>query len=101
MGKPIKVTSYRSGNQRLKAGEQFLYEVNLYKDYKDRVEMVSSKYYVTNKPLNIPKNECMSIEDFVLVKCVTWLEAPLDYLTKNNFIEEESGRTNSKTRARK
>lgn len=96
-----KVMNYRSGSLVLRAADKFLYEVNLYKHYKDRVEIADIKYYSTNKPLPDQKIETAKMDDYLLVKCVTWLAAPLDYLTKNNFIEEESGRKNSKSRTSK
>lgn len=100
MAKPTKVTSYRSGNLVLRVASAFIYEVNLYKYYKDRVEVVDTKYFSASAPIKDKKDESSKLKDCTLVKCVTWVAAPLDYLIENNFIEDD-GRTNTKSRTRK
>lgn len=58
---------------------------------------MGSQFYAADTPLTI-KKEIISkkVEDYKLVKFITWLSAPLDYLMQNNFklvINESTRRT--------
>lgn len=55
--------------------------------------MVDSKFYSSSKPISYKEVETCKMDGFILVKCITWLEAPLDYLLSNGFKEN-----NEKTR---
>lgn len=83
---------------------KFLYEVSLYKIWKDRVECVGSQFYIADKPLEIKKSTISKrVKDYLLVKYITWLSAPLDYLMQNNFklVTDESTRRTRKSRTKK
>lgn len=79
--------NYRSGTTSLRRGDKFLYEVCLYKDYPDRVELVDNRFYSTNKPISFNPYKGMRMNGYVLVKTISWLEAPIDYLISNGFKE--------------
>lgn len=77
---------YSNKQYKLTEYPKFLYEVSLYKIWKDRVECIGSKFYIAEKPLKIKKDTISKkVEDYLLVKYITWLSAPLDYLMQNNF----------------
>lgn len=83
---------------------KFLYEVSLYKIWKDRVECVGSQFYIADKPLEIKKSTISKkVKDYLLVKYITWLSAPLDYLMQNNFklVTDESTRRTRKSEQKK
>lgn len=83
---------------------KFLYEVSLYKIWKDRVECVGNQFYIADKPLEIKKSTISKkVKDYLLVKYITWLSAPLDYLMQNNFklVTDESTRRTRKSRTKK
>ena len=71
--------------------------MSLYKIWKDRAECIGSKFYVADKPLTIEKETISKkVGDYRLVKFITWLSAPLDYLMQNNFklvTDENTRRT--------
>ena len=52
MAKHIRETSYRSGDVELTVADKFIYEVNLYTLYPDRVESEGSRFYSSPKPVN-------------------------------------------------
>lgn len=77
---------YSNKQYNLTEYPKFLYEVSLYKIWKDRSECVGSQFYASNTPLTIKKETVSKkVEDYRLVKFTTWLSAPLDYLIENNF----------------
>lgn len=76
---------YISGELKLTACPKFLYEVSLYKIWKDRVESHGSKFFASEKPLKFKETISVKVEDYRLVKYTTWLSAPLDYMLSNGF----------------
>lgn len=56
--------------------------------------MVDSRFFSSSKPLKYKSPQICKMNGFILSKNITWLEAPLDYLTLNEFIEY----TNEKSR---
>lgn len=96
--------TYSNTRYKLTEYPKFLYEVSLYKIWKDRAECVGSKFYVANQPLEIKKETISKkVEDYLLVKYITWLAAPLDYLMQNNFklVVNENARRKRKSNPRK
>lgn len=58
--------------------------------------MVDSRFFSAVKPVKFKSPQIFKMSDCILVKCITWLEAPLDYLIDNKFTEfinEKSRRT--------
>lgn len=77
---------YYNRQYKLTEYPKFLYEVSLYKIWKDRAECVGNQFYIANKPLDIGKDTVIKkVEDYKLVKYITWLSAPLDYMLDNGF----------------
>lgn len=63
----------------------FGYEVDLYKLYKDRAELVKTKLYSSPVKLNIKKETFYKriSKECLLMKCIDLLYAPLDYINEN------------------
>lgn len=95
---------YSDKQYKLTEYPKFLYEVSLYKIWKDRAECVGSQFYIADTPLTIVKETISKkVEDYRLVKFITWLSAPLDYLMQNNFklVTDESTRRTRKSRTKR
>ena len=95
---------YSNKQYKLTEYPKFLYEVSLYKIWKDRAECVGSQFYAADTPLTIVKETISKkVEDYRLVKFITWLSAPLDYLMQNNFklVTDESTRRTRKSRTKR
>ena len=95
---------YSDKQYKLTEYPKFLYEVSLYKVWKDRSECVGSQFYVADTPLTIVKETISKkVEDYKLVKFITWLSEPLDYLMLNNFklVADESTRRTRKSRTKR
>lgn len=102
MAKKSTQNVYSNKQYKLTEYPKFLYEVSLYKIWKDRAECVGSQFYAT--PLTIKKETISKkVEDYRLVKFITWLSAPLDYLMQNNFklVTDESTRRTRKSRTKR
>lgn len=67
-------------------GSAFLYEVSIYKLYKNRAECWGSTFYKSNKPLII-KNKSIYFkkDNYTIGKFIDWLEAPIEFINNNNF----------------
>lgn len=104
MAKKSTQNVYSNKQYKLTEYPKFLYEVSLYKIWKDRAECVGSQFYVADTPLTIVKETISKkVEDYRLVKFITWLSAPLDYLMQNNFklVTDESTRRTRKSRTKR
>lgn len=86
MAKPIPETVYHSGDVKVVVTDSFIYEVNLYRIFKDRAECVGSQHYSTNKPIGKFK-ECKTIKTktCTYMKCVAWIGAPMSYIESHGF----------------
>ena len=87
MAKNINTESYLSGTgSKLTVTNFFLYELSIYKIYKDRFECIDSKFYSTKKPLNIKKDiQIRKLKDYKIVIYIDWIGAPEEYIKNNNF----------------
>ena len=92
---------FRSGVNEVSEGKKFLYEVCLYKDYPDRIELVDSRFYSSNKPIKYNSYKGIKMDGYVLVKTISWLEAPLDYLISNGFREVEDNADNKRRKTKR
>lgn len=104
MAKKSTQNVYSNKQYKLTEYPKFLYEVSLYKIWKDRAECVGSRFYAADIPLTIKKETISKkVEDYRLVKFITWLSAPLDYLMQNNFklVTDESTRRTRKSRTKR
>lgn len=104
MAKKSAQNVYSNKQYKLTEYPKFLYEVSLYKIWKDRAECIGSQFYAADIPLTIKKETISKkVEDYRLVKFITWLSAPLDYLMQNNFklVTDESTRRTRKSRTKR
>lgn len=95
---------YYNKQRKLTVYPKFLYEVSLYKIWKDRAECIGYQFYASNTPLEIKKETISKkVEDYRLVKYITWLSAPLDYLVQNDYklVTNENTRRKRKSGTRK
>ena len=95
---------YCNKQHKLTVCPKFLYEVSLYKIWKDRAECVGCQFYASNTPLEVKKETISKkVEDYRLVKYITWLSAPLDYLVQNDYklVTNENTRRKRKSGTRK
>lgn len=106
MAKRIQEPSYRSGDVELVVTDSFIYEVTLYRIYKDRAECIDSQYYSTDKPIDKFK-ECKVDKkkgrDHVYMKSVTWVGAPMSYIESNGFklVDKNEGKRKRKPSRKK
>ena len=104
MVKTLIQNVYSNKQYKLTEYPKFLYEVSLYKIWKDRTECIDSQFYIADRPLEVKKETVSKkVKDYVLVKYITWLSAPLDYLLSNGFklITNENARRTRKSNPRK
>ena len=80
-------------------GSRFLYEVTLHKYYKDRVELADSRFYSSKKIVKYKSPVIIKMDDCLLIKNIDLLEAPLDYLLSNGFIEYNNEITRRKRKS--
>ena len=96
------VYSTRTGYY-ITAGLYFLYEISIYRIFKDRAECLGSKFYKLKNPLNIKKKALYKrTSNCVYGKFIDWITAPEDYILNNNFklIENVRTRKNSRNKNR-
>lgn len=104
MVKKLTQNVYSNKQYKLTEYPKFLYEVSLYKIWRDRAECIDSQFYAAEKPLTIKKETISKkVKDYMLVKYITWLSAPLDYLLSNGFklVTNENARRTRKSNPRK
>lgn len=86
MAKRTVLPSYLSGTERIEITNTFVYEITVYKLYKDRAELVNSKFFSSPKKLNIKKDvKIIRKPDCVISKQIHWIGAPEDYILTNNL----------------
>lgn len=75
-------------NHSIKIGDSFIYEVTVYKLFKDRAECIQSFFISSPKLLSIKKeNTYIKKLDFILNKNIQLLEAPEDFVKANCKME--------------
>ena len=71
MAKPTPEPVYHSGDVKVVVTDSFIYEVNLYRIFKDRAECVGSQHYSTEKPIGKFKEcETVKTKTCTYMKCV-------------------------------
>lgn len=85
MAKKSLLKFYYNGVLKLFPADNFIYEVSLYKIWKNRAECIETKLYTSNKILYVKDCTSIKVDDYTLIKFVSLLAAPLDYLRTNNF----------------
>lgn len=64
----------------------FLYEVSLYKIEKNRANILCSKYYSSDKLLNVKEIEVIKrFKNYTLERFITLLGVPLEFIKENNL----------------
>ena len=86
MAKRTVQKNFHSGVESLLVSDSFIYEVSLYKIFKDRVELAGSQLYSNSKKITIKKETIYKrTKEFTLMKCIDWIAAPKDFIEQNNI----------------
>lgn len=86
MAKRTVQKNSRSGVESLLVSDSFVYEVSLYKIFKDRVELAGSQLYSSPEKITIKKETLYKkTKEYTLMKCIDWLAAPRDFIIENNL----------------
>lgn len=86
MEKPTKITSYRFGDDKIEVMPYFLYEVTIYQISKNMARLLESSYYKSDKLLKI-KDTAIKYKDYSIVRNITLLAAPIEFIKNNNLQE--------------
>lgn len=86
MAKRTVQKNFHSGVESLLVSDSFVYEVSLYKIFKDRVELAGSQLYSSPKKISIKKETLYKkTKEYTLMKYIDWLAAPRDFIIENNL----------------
>lgn len=87
MAKNTHTDSYLSGTgSKISIMDSFVYELSVYKVFKDRAECLGSKYYSSPKELKIKKDcKIKKYKDFSICIYIDWIGAPKQYIVDNNL----------------
>lgn len=77
---------FRFGNDKIEVLPYFLYEVTIYQISKSMVRLLESKYYKSDKLLNV-KDTAIRYKNYSLVRNITLLAAPIEFIKENNLQE--------------
>lgn len=77
---------FRFGNDKIEVLPYFLYEVTIYQISKNMVRLLESKYYKSDKLLNV-KDTAIKYKNYSLVRNITLLAAPIEFIKENNLQE--------------
>jgi hypothetical protein len=88
MIKNIPVTAWRDEHFRdITVSKVFVYELSAYAHYKDRIELLGSKFVTSSNPLK-ERIQITKKIGYRIVKSIDLISAPLDYIINNsNFIK--------------
>ena len=88
MEKHTEIISYRFGDNKIEILPYFLYEVTIYQISKGMARLLESKYYKSNKVLNLKKNKsCKKYKNFSIVRYIDLLAAPVEFIKENKLQE--------------
>ena len=93
--------TYRYGDFQLEILPYFLYEVNLYRIFKNRSDLISTRYYKSDKFLKI--NECKVVKqlsNFKIVRFIDLIGSP-EFFVKENYLSKFELLKNKKHEKRK
>lgn len=77
---------FRFGNDKIEVLPYFLYEVTIYQISKNMVRLLESKYYKSDKLLNV-KDTAIRYKNYSLIRNITLLAAPIEFIKENNLQE--------------
>lgn len=86
MEKPTETTNYRFGDDKIEVMPYFLYEVTIYQICKSMARLLESKYYKSDKLLKV-KDTAIKYSDYSIVRNITLLAAPIEFIKENNLQE--------------
>lgn len=96
--KPI---TYRYQDSQIEVLPYFLYEVSIYRMSPMRVNILSTRYYTSDKLLNVKEVEVIKrFKDFSIDRFITLLGAPQSFIEENNLPIYEL-KTNRKKQTKK
>ena len=82
-------------------GETFLYEITIFRLTKSSAELIASKFFKSKDKIPIKKKSVYKRNgSYIFMKTIDWLEAPLDYIIKNNLIKIDLNETKRRRRRR-
>ena len=88
MIKKIPITVWRDENfKTITVSKVFVYELSAYAHYKDRVELLGSKFITSKNPLQERVQVTKKI-GYRIVKSIDLMSAPLDYLINNSNFKK-------------
>lgn len=88
MIKTIPVTVWRDEHFRdITISPTFIYELSAYAHYKDRVELLGSKFVSSNKPLK-ERIQITKKIGYRIIKSIDLISAPLDYLIHHSNFKK-------------
>ena len=78
---------YKDGRQTVEVLSSYLYELSIYVFYKNRSELLESKFYSSNKPLKIKKDvkTIKKTKDYKVISFLELLGAPQTYMESKGF----------------
>lgn len=91
-------TVYKYHDDYITEGKYFLYEVNIYQEAKWQSNILSTRFYISNKELEIEERQLIKkFKRFELVRYITLLEAP-DWFIKELpiYIKHKRKRKNER-----
>lgn len=78
--------TYRYQDSQIEVLPCFLYEVDLYKIAPMRANILSCRYYTSNKLLNVKEVEVVKrFKNFHIERFITLLGAPMSFIEDNNL----------------
>lgn len=78
--------TYRYQGNQIEVLPYFLYEVDLYSIFPKRTKILLSRYYTSNKLLNIKEVEVVKrFKNFSIQRFITLLGAPISFIEENNL----------------
>lgn len=84
------IKTYRYETLRIEELPYYLYEFTIYKIYKRRFVLLSSKYYKSDTFLNIKESKVIKrFNKFSIIAFVTLLGTPKEFIEQNNLKEYE------------
>lgn len=88
MIKNIPVTTWRDEHLRdITVSKVFVYELSAYAHYKNRVELLGSKFVTSSKPLKERIQVTKKI-GYRIIKSIDLVSAPLDYIISNSKFKK-------------
>lgn len=86
MAKPTPPISYRYEDNRIEPMPYFLYEVSVYRVSKNMAGILKSKFYKSNKLLDIKNvSEYKSYGSYAIIKYIDLLGAPMEFIEENKL----------------